>query len=134
MLRAKLMCRTGSLDGVLCFPMLDTLNSRKGLELVTQSPPTVVLHITVHGSSCHTTSGSYEEPYETGTRGKPCKIICKPTSNNIARSPKGMRKKSNLKPTVKTIHSPVWIGNGFLTRCQSHWFNLSAHLCLLTLK
>lgn len=132
-LRAKLMCRTGALDGALCSPVLDTLNGRKGLELVTQSPPAVMWCSTVHGPSCHAAAGSCEEPYETGTTGKPCKIICKPTSNNIARAPKGMRKRSNLKLAVKTIHSPVWIGNGFLTRCQSHWFNLSAHLCLLAL-
>lgn len=42
MLRAKLMCRTDALDGVFCFPTLDTLNSRKCLELVTRSPPTVM--------------------------------------------------------------------------------------------
>lgn len=133
-LGAKLMCWTGALDGLLCFHTSDTLNRRKGLELVTQRPPTVALHSTVHGPSCHTAAGSYEGPYETDTRGKLCKIICKPTSNNIARSPKGRRKRSNLKPTAKTIHSLVCIGNGFLTTHWSHWFNLSAHPCLLTLK
>lgn len=86
MLRAKLTCRTGALDGVLCFTMLDTLNCRKSLELVTQSPLTAMVHSTVHGPSCHPAAGSYEGPYETRTRGKPRRIICKAASSHIARS------------------------------------------------
>lgn len=61
--------------------MSDTPNSRKGLELVTLSPVTVVWHCTVPPVTLR--AGSYEEPYETGTRGKMCKIICKPDANLI---------------------------------------------------
>lgn len=111
----KLVHRKGALRGEVL--RLPTSEGQKAAARAGSgdSVPTGPCHSTVHSLSCHPAAGSYEGPFETGTTGKPCRIIYKPTSNNIVRSPKGMRKRSNLKSTAKTICSLMWAGNGSLT-------------------